>query len=228
MIFNQSAGSYTLGSLFILLILTGISQAAQARSYAIEVIIFEQARGNTDADVAQDEKWDFSDRKIADNLQRMAMLESRSDDFLLGTNLAQLAPARQQLIQAGHRILRTASWKQPSAIYQHAPLISLGLVNTSLAHGFIRVYKTSLIYADINLQFSPENPAGATLPGLSSSLSTPVATGSQTDGHSFPPLDNRPEHYFLSERRRLKFGEVHYFDHPEFGMILGIWPVSDN
>ena len=194
-IFNQTACSYTLGSLFILLILTGISQTVQARDYAIEVIVFEQTRGDSDKDAVQDEKWDFSDRKISSNLQRMVTLEFRSDDFQFGATLDRLDPAHQQLIRAGHRILRTAGWVQPSAVYQHAPLISLGLANTSLVYGFVRVYKTSLIYADIDLQYSPL------------------------------PFDNLPEHYFLSEKRRLKFKEVHYFDHPKVGVILGIWPV---
>ena len=138
----------------------------------------------------------FSDRKISSNLQRMVTLESRSDDFQFGTTLDRLDPAHRQLIQAGHRILRTARWVQPSAVYQHAPLISLGLANTSLAYGFVRVYKTSLIYADIDLQYSPL------------------------------PFDYLSEHYFLSEKRRLKFKEVHYFDHPKIGVILGIWPVA--
>ncbi len=225
-IFSQNTCSYTLGSLFILLILTGISQTAQARDYAIEVIVFEQARGDSDKDAAQDEKWDFSDRKISSSLQRMVTLESRSNEFQFETTLDRLDPAHRQLIQAGHRILRTARWIQPSAVYQHAPLISLGLDNTSLAYGFVRVYKTSLIYADIDLQYSPGNPTGNTLSTLPPVLSTPVTDEAQADSDSSVPFDNLPEHYFLSEKRRLKFKEIHYFDHPKVGVILGIWPVA--
>ncbi len=225
-IFSQSTSSYTLGSLFILLILTGISQAAQARDYAIEVIVFEQARGDSDKDAAQDEEWDFSDRKISSSLQRMVTLESRSDEFQFETTLDRLDPAYRQLIQAGHRILRTARWVQPSAVYQHAPLISLGLVDTALAYGFVRVYKTSLIYTDIDLQYSPGNPTGNTSSTLSPVLSTPITDEAQADSDSSVPFDNLPEHYFLSEKRRLKFKEIHYFDHPKVGVILGIWPVA--
>jgi len=204
-----------LPGILILSILLTISQTAQARDYEIEVIVFEQAGSRAEADAAedeQDEKWDFSDRKIAGALQHIAALESGSDDFPIETALDRLDPARQQLSQAGHRIIRTASWIQPSAVYQYAPLISLGLADSSLT-GFIRVYKTSLIYADIDLQFSPESPSSATLPDGSSALSTPP--------------DNLPEHYFLSEKRRLKFKEVHYFDHPKFGAIVGIWPSAN-
>ena len=32
--------------------------------------------------------------------------------------------------------------------------------------------------------------------------------------------------YYLSEKRRVKFGEVHYFDHPRFGAIVGVWPAE--
>ncbi len=202
-----------------------LPQTAQARDYAIELIVFEQAGSDTTVNTTAAEKWDFSARKIAGNLQHIAMLESRSDDFPTTAEMNHLNHTRRQLTQAGHRILRTASWTQPSAVYQHAPLIPLGLADTPLATGFIRVYKTSLIYADIDLQFSPESPASATLPDLSSALPASVPVGTQT---SSPLSGNLPEHYFLSEKRRLKFREVHYFDHPKFGVILGIWPVSAN
>ncbi len=203
-----------LPGILILSILLTLSQTAQARDYEIEVIVFEQAGSRTEAeaDSAEAEKWDFSDRKIANALQHIAALESGSDDFLIETALDRLDQARQQLSQAGHRIIRTASWIQPSAVYQYAPLISLGLADSSLT-GFIRVYKTSLIYADIDLQFSPESASSTTLPDWSSALS--------------PSPDNLPEHYFLSEKRRLKFKEVHYFDHPKFGAIVGIWPSAN-
>ncbi len=213
-----------LSGLLILFAFLILSQTAQARDYTIELIVFEQAGGSADADAEedeQDEKWDFSDRKIADKLQRLAELESRSDAFRTETTLHRLEPARQQLAQAGHRILRTAGWIQPSAVYQHAPLISLDLPDSSLA-GFIRVYKTSLIYADIDLQFSPKNSA---TPMLYDSESSAVPVLHDLSS-GLPTLsDNLPERYFLSEKRRLKFKEAHYFDHPKFGAILGIWPT---
>ncbi len=215
-------------SLFLLIILPGILQTVQARSYGIEVILFEQAGSSLDPEAAEGEKWDFSDRKIAGRLQRMAMLESRSNEFPTSITLDNLEQARRQLIQAGHRVLRTASWTQPSAVYQHAPLIPLGLADTPLTYGFIRVYKTSLIYADIDLQFSPESPASAPLPDDKPGSPSPVTVEPQADSFSPLPPDNLPEHYFLSEKRRLKFREIHYFDHPKFGMILGIWPVNGN
>ena len=190
-------------SLFLLM-----PQTAAARDYAIEMIVFEQATGGVEADSDQDEKWDFSDRKIGHHLQRMATLASRSNDFPVSITLDRLQQARSRLTQAGHRILRTASWIQPSAVYQYASLISLGLANTSLTYGFIRIYKTSLIYADIDLQFSPASPASAYSPAS--------------------PPDQLPERYFLSEKRRLKFNETHYFDHPKFAVILGIWPLAGN
>ncbi len=213
-----------LPGLFILFFFSIASQTAQARGYAIEMIVFEQAAGNTNA--AEDEKWDFSDRKITGKQQRMVTLESRAHDFQGKTTLGRLEQTRRRLRQKGHRILKTASWIQPSAVYQHAPLIALGLVDTPLPYGFIRVYKTSLIYADIDLQFSP-TPVHNILPPLSSGAATSATTRSQIETLSPAPPD-LPEHYFLSEKRRMKFGEIHYFDHPKFAVVLGIWPVSDH
>ena len=37
---------------------------------------------------------------------------------------------------------------------------------------------------------------------------------------------NTQPYYFLKERRRVKFREVHFLDHPKFGILLTVWPVK--
>ncbi len=38
------------------------------------------------------------------------------------------------------------------------------------------------------------------------------------------PLEER---YFIDEQRKLKLNEIHYFDHPRFGVILSVKPLED-
>ncbi len=65
----------------------------------------------------------------------------------------------------------------------------------SVLQGGIRVYNASLIFVDLSL-------------GLADRTLDPSS-----------PL------YFIHEKRRVKFKEVHYFDHPRFGAILTVWPI---
>ena len=126
---------------------------------------------------------------------------------------------------SGNRILRTASWTQPSNVYHLAPLIPFGVEDTQMPYAFIRVYKTSLIFVDVDIQLSPQSNFDQISIG-SDSAENLAAASVQTTGvintESLAPLEN----YFLSEKRRLKFKEIHYFDHPKIGAILGVWPAS--
>ena len=90
----------------------------------------------------------------------------------------------------------------------------LGNEFNELSAGFLRIYTTTLIYADLDLALSPR-----VLPAVGT-VGTIDGLNADRDAVFYPP------HYFLSEKRRLKFKEVHYFDHPKFGAVVGVWPVD--
>ena len=81
--------------------------------------------------------------------------------------------------------------------------IALAAADFDLAAGFVRVYTTSLIHADLHLQLAPPLPESA------------------------PPDAPHPR-FFITEKRRLKFKQIHYFDHPLFGAILGLWEEKND
>jgi hypothetical protein len=212
----------------------GLIQAGFARDYHVEVIIFERP-ASSDPD---QEVWNFSPQNLAQDLQKFETLAAKASETEFNSTLEFLAGAEASMRESGLRILRTASWIQPSAVYQNAPLVSMGAENSTLPGAYIRVYKTSLIFADVDLQLNPfpvqefdQNNGSAT------ALATPTSADSNSQELSTDPeLEtataagvsaaeiNYPARFFLSERRRLKFKEVHYFDHPKFGAILGVWP----
>jgi hypothetical protein len=197
--------------------LIGAIQTAHARDYEVELIVFERIiSGETPG-----ESWDFSSERVAAKMQKMHSLAEQAVDFETSEELNHLSAVKAGLASEGYRILHSAQWIQPAEIYQDAPLISFGTEDTTLPFGFIRVYKTSLIFADIDIQLSP--------------ISSSSFTGSFNDENTVNDLNSQnavvefqQSHFFISEKRRLKFEEVHYFDHPRFGAILGVWPVSED
>jgi hypothetical protein len=206
-------------------------QGALARDYQVEVVVFERT-GSTDV---ENEVWDFSPENLAQHQSRMVNLSTKAtEDFEFDPALTHLAGVQRNLVDSGLRILRTANWIQPSAVYQNAPLVSLGIENSTMPYGFIRVYRTSLIFVDVDLQISPlDGQAASVLAGAT--IGTTVGTGVDPSSNitdqanaasSLAAREEIPDnpHYFISEKRRVKFKEIHYFDHPRFGVIVSVWP----
>ncbi|MGI9311122.1 MAG: CsiV family protein [bacterium] len=227
-------------SLVFALALALASGAAAAKQYEIEVIVFDRpdalaawrtafaqddvaqndAPDDTPPDHAQPqpddsqsarEQLDFSASRAAARLRRMDELAGEASARATFTQLGRLEVARLGLIKSGYRILNTTRWQQPTSTYRHAPLMPLGRPDSALSAGFVRVYTTSLIYADLDLRLSPPLQ-------LEPSAHSEIVLAP-------PPVDAQP-HYFIAEKRRLKFNQIHYFDHPLFGAILGVWATG--
>ncbi len=206
-----------------------------ARDYAIELIVFER-QANADESI---EVRTFSAERIAQKLQKLQKLATKADELETDPVLDRLDSIRENFSQSGFRILQTAKWVQPAENIQNAPVVSIGTELSVLPNAFIRVYKTALIYVDLDLQLSPEsgaypvyvdpdNPLGESQID-NSGIENPILAEAENSLDLDQTLSSRPielqqAHYFISEKRRLKFNEVHYFDHPRFGVILGIWP----
>ena len=209
-------------------------QGVQARDYQVEVVIFERS-GNTDVEL---EVWDFSPENLVERQSHLVNLSANaSEEIEFDPVLTNLATVQSNLVDSGIRILRSASWIQPPEVFQNAPLVSLGIEGSSMPYGFIRVYRTSLIFVDIDLQLSPFSDYAAfdfTDNSVLTDSTQPDLAEEQAieDSHEDssleiagqPPAD---PHYFISEKRRVKFKEFHYFDHPRFGAIVGVWPIED-
>ena len=197
--------------------LIGAVNIAQASDYEVELIIFERvSTGESSA-----ESWDFSSERIAARMQKMRSLAEHAVDFETSEELNHLSTVRTRLANEGYRILHSAQWIQPAEIYQDAPLISFGTEDTTLPFGFIRVYKTSLIFADIDIQLSP-----VSLQPLPGSYTGEISENEINSQNAV--VEFQQSHFFISEKRRLKFEEVHYFDHPRFGAIIGVWRVAED
>ena len=106
--------------------------------------------------------------------------------------------------------------------------------DTALAAGFVRIYTTALIHADLHLQLSslPANPDLTDTDSVAvadTDIGEDVEKDVEEDvGEDAAEDAPAPQpHYFIAEKRRLKFGQIHYFDHPLFGAILGVWEADE-
>lgn len=181
-----------------ILLLAGIllSGPLWGRDYEVELLVFERI----DPPEGVEEQWNPGANSQLLNMENLTALASRADSPsekpAVESTLTRMARQQSGLVSSGYRILYRAHWQQPSAVFQDAPVLLVGEPESRL-QGAIRVYRTSLIFADISL-------------GLGDFVEEPLV-----------PL------YFINEKRRLKFKEVHYFDHPRFGALLTVWPVEE-
>ncbi len=231
-----------------------VGNFAGAREYVVEVIVFQQSAGGemrapSPGNISEHRRRleslaERSERAQEQDRER----EQETAEHEIFPQVDKLRPVRAGLIDSGYPVLTAISWRQPASLYQDAPLIplhqtdqpapvdqteqsdpvdSVDLSDQAADHagdgsifGFARVYTTTLIYADLDLQFTPP------LIAPPDTLSLPT-DGVGEDGDAFADEAAPQPYYFITEKRRLKFEQIHYFDHPMFGAILGVWPVVE-
>ena len=152
--------------------------------------------------------------------------------------LKELQTIHDRLVESPvHEILQTLSWQQSEANYSESPLI-----NTVTPHmmGVLRIYAPNLLFAELDLLYTPGEIIEERLlmeqeQSIVEVEAEPVATiESSFASFSFDPEGNllttpEPvvERYYLDEQRKLKLNEIHYFDHPRFGVILMVRPLEE-
>ncbi len=195
-------------SLFLLAILLGtliISESAFARTYKVEMIVFKH-----DNNTAIDESNHASSNSLAEQNLKHAQLASQSKNIGLRNSLSILAKTRARLDQNGYRIISTKGWLQKSQPWSKAPVMSIRDNERVIKSGFVRVYSTSLLFVDVDILFSRD----------------PHRANTDLVSDQFTTLDFNQDLFYISEKRRLKLKEIHYFDHPVYGVILTVWPIK--
>jgi hypothetical protein len=113
-----------------------------------------------------------------------------------------LAPAISGLLeQDGHyRVLTHLHWMQTVDAKSVAKPVRIASANPAELEGSIRFYMSRHLHLDVNLLFRETVTAGGSEPN------TAV--------------------YRLSEQRKVKSQETHYFDHPRLGVLVRVMPVE--
>ena len=175
--------------------------------YDAEIIIFQQQNGQ-----GEDEELDSPNERHLD-------LQLELNQQLMRNTLIYLEPAidgyltksgKQLRDNEDYEILFHGRWAQTTANRNTSPyvLIHLPPVNQSPAlTGVLHLFSTDLLYIDILLRYQ----SGSHRKTANSQIQEQYSTG---------------PYYFIKERRRIKFQETHFIDHPKFGILLTVWPIK--
>jgi hypothetical protein len=175
--------------------------------YDVEILVFQQFDSQGD------------DEEL--NVPNIRYLELNLElhDLLDRTSAIPLEPAIEGYLRhSGQRIgnsrnyeiLFHGRWSQTTSDRRSAPYIRIDLPavgRSSTLIGVLRLFATDLLYVDAFLRYQP-------------------AERQATNQIEESTERNTQPYYFLKERRRVKFREVHFLDHPKFGILLTVWPVK--
>jgi hypothetical protein len=199
--------AHRLAGFFLWGLIVGAPDFAMAQnSYQVEILLFSQS---TIAD-----KEIFSSR-APDTLY----LEARLRSVMRLTSSIEPQPSRTGHLAAirdilarnpNYDVLSHTHWIQDAPTPSVATWITIDTSMEASAElsGHFRLYTAGPLFFDTLVQYRPQ------LERDSPNLEMPA------DGDNVQPT------YFLAQTRRLKLKEVHYFDHPRFGLLATIWPVG--
>lgn len=178
----------------------------ERKDYRVELVVFEFL-GDSPSEDWQSARGDSEDEQTTASRSPKAALRFEKADpagHTLNEVAAKLRGSRD------YRPLLHTAWIQPGYSAEEAP--SLALDRIARANGGLRGNVTLHVSRYLHLRLDLSMPA------------TSAAASNQTS----LTLNERPT-YKLSESRRIRSGELHFFDHPKFGVLARIEPVdADN
>jgi len=175
--------------------------------YDAEILVFRQLDSQGD-----DEELEIPNiRHLELNLELQDLLDRTSVTPLEPAIEGYLSdPAKSINNNRDYEILFHGRWSQTTSDRKAAPYIRINLPAIGRSHtliGILRLFSTDLLYVDTFLRYRPAEQLAAN--------QTLESAGRNTEPY-----------YFIKERRRVKFREVHFLDHPKFGALLTVWPVK--
>ncbi len=191
-------------TLSVLVGLMSVQSTAHAKSYTIEVIIFENhaLKGWTEERWPDEIELPNTDNSVSLNAPQKSRLSLKKRDTKLNSVAKKVAK--------NYRVVFHQAWSQNSYSPKKTPtvLIENDRGGTRLL-GTVKLYKTRFAHVQFDLELEKRIP---------SKIREAVAKNQQVD------IDYLPTHwrFNLVESRKIKPGELHYIDHPLFGILVKI------
>jgi len=196
----------------ILLALALAGFTVHAAGYHVELVIFENLRPATDGEISQ------ITRAYPDYSGALDLGDEAGNPFrLLSSGLYKLGGIYNQLKASGrYRPFLHMAWQQPALYGDSARSVHIlksepgATVNPEdimiKIDGMVRVRASQFLHADVDMLYFP-----AALP------QSEIHPAAVAEAPTVPSGYSR-----LRESRRMKLNELHYFDHPLFGIIMHI------
>jgi len=175
------------------------AMADTPRLYDVEIVVFSHLDGSADGELLQT----GGSPAVAQGAFPEGEFTELSGEFYTLNNIRGGLAA-----SPGYRVLFHRAWRQLAYDRAHAvdyPVHTIADQGRYSVDGTVTLICERYLHLDIDLSL-----LSATAPGA---VKYSDAAGNQ-------PL------YRLAEKRRIRSSELHYFDHPRFGVIARVTPVS--
>lgn len=197
-----------LKKIILLLVCMGGSFAVRAEGYHVELVVFENLHPVADGEISQ---------TVTAYPDYSNSIEPGSDNpfRLLSSALYKLDTVYSRLKTSGvYRPLLHLAWQQPVLAGERAKAVHVmksedagGEMLVKL-DGTVRVRAAQFLHVDVDLLYF--------IDAFPQSLIQPAVAVTETG------VPAQAKYARLREVRRMKLNELHYFDHPLFGMLLYI------
>ncbi len=197
-------------SLLSLTLFSSVSFAASTPVYKIEVIVFESLnlKGWTE------EYWP-EDTALPDTSNSTNLFSNNKKPLWIRNSGKELSGKANILNKKGYRVLFHQAWTQAAYPNKNAPKV---LIESSSQYGSnmlgtVRLYKTRFAHVDFDLELERRIP---------SKIMDSFAENQNLASNSLPSKWR----FNLKESRKIRPGELHYLDHPLFGVIVKVNPID--
>lgn len=179
--------------------------------YEVEMIVFQ----NNLPDLEGGELWS-QDRVDTDikNLDKAVTVKDQPDPN------SDLSKVIDKLggDDSSYRILFHKHWVEEAKPEDDAELIHINSDDGEL-DGTLKFYLSRYLHLDVNLLLKEPVPTAQAQTG------TAPASGSAPASDVAPASAPEVMYYRIAQERRIRAGDIQYFDHPKFGALIEIKPV---
>lgn len=185
--------------------------------YQVEVIVFARDSGDSEDSLRSSDQLRYPARTVPLGAEGSGPFQA------LPAASLQLNREADALTRRGLRVLSHQAWLWPSVSPAQATAIAIGGGKQAGAHreleGYISLSADHFLHIDTQLWLS--RFGGDASAGMLSLPTVPGVVPATTDEG---PAANRI--FLLREQRRMRSGELHYFDHSRLGLLVQVTPVA--
>ena len=185
------------------------SAIADTRWFQVELIVFAQNSTNTERfdQTTFEIEWPHNVIGLTASRHSLESLKQNPVSYsrLVSGDMHLHGAYNQISRKAGFRPLLYVSWLQSvqgkglsNAVHIHS---SAGPNGEYPLNGYVRIKRGHYLHLLVDMEYSPD-----------------LANGYNEDNDSLV--------YHLKEKRRIQLNEIHYFDHPKFGVIAKLKPIT--